>query len=49
MEHGVPIIQPEVARMLSVIIRIHKPEKVLEVGTAIGHSAITIAGVLGVV
>jgi len=47
MEHGVPIIQPEVARMLSVIIRIHKPEKVLEVGTAIGYSAITIAGVLG--
>jgi predicted O-methyltransferase YrrM len=36
----VPIIQPEVARMLVVVGNIIKPGRILEIGTAIGYSAI---------
>lgn len=39
-ENGVPIVQKEVAAFLGVICRIHKPKKVLEIGTAIGYSSI---------
>ncbi len=46
MYHHVPIIQPEVAKFLEVIIRISKPKNVLEVGAAIGYSAITICNAM---
>lgn len=36
----VPIIHKEVARFLEVMIKIKKPLKILELGTAIGYSAI---------
>lgn len=36
----VPIIQKEVARFLELMITIKKPKKTLELGTAIGYSAI---------
>ncbi len=36
----VPIIQKEVARFLELMITIKKPKKILELGTAIGYSAI---------
>lgn len=39
----VPIVEPETARFLSVMTEIKRPERVLEVGTAIGYSAILIA------
>ncbi len=44
MEHfaeanHVPIIHPEVAKLLEVLTKIHKPQTILEVGTAIGYSA----------
>lgn len=39
----VPIVQPEVAKMLEVLIKMHKPTKILEVGTAIGYSAMILA------
>ncbi len=39
----VPIIQKEVSSFLEVICKIHKPKKVLEVGCAIGYSAILMA------
>ena len=42
-EHGVPIIQKEVASFLQVLCRIHKPKTVLEIGTAIGYSSILMA------
>lgn len=42
-EHDVPIIEPESARFLTVMCRIKKPKKILEVGTAIGYSAILMA------
>ena len=37
-EHFVPIIQPEVAQYLKVLVNAHKPKSVLEIGTAIGYS-----------
>lgn len=42
-KESVPIVEPETARFLSVMTEIKRPERVLEVGTAIGYSAILIA------
>ena len=42
-KNDVPIIEPESARFLTVMCRIKKPKKILEVGTAIGYSAILMA------
>lgn len=39
-ENNVPIIQKEVANFLRLMITIKKPEKILELGTAIGYSSI---------
>ncbi len=39
-ENHVPIIQPEVSALMRVIGNVHKPKKLLEVGTAIGYSSI---------
>ncbi|MGF7185388.1 putative O-methyltransferase YrrM [Desulfitispora alkaliphila] len=38
-EH-IPIVEPEVAQLLRTLITMHKPKKVLEIGTAIGYSTI---------
>lgn len=38
--NNIPIIQKEVASFLEVMCLTHKPKKVLEIGTAIGYSAI---------
>lgn len=38
-EHHVPIIQPEVAQLMQTLILLHKPKRILEIGTAIGYSA----------
>ena len=43
-EPYIPIIQPEVAQFLKVFFSYSKPAKILEVGTAIGYSAIFFAG-----
>lgn len=42
----VPVIQPEVAALLTVLGRLVRPSRVLEVGTAIGYSSILLAGLL---
>lgn len=42
-ENHVPIIHPEVKRLLTVIIRSSGIKRILEVGTAIGYSAISFA------
>lgn len=42
-DNHVPIIQPEVGELLKVLLLTHKPKKILEVGTAIGYSAIMMA------
>ncbi|WP_036939779.1 O-methyltransferase [Pseudobacteroides cellulosolvens] len=45
-ENHVPIIQPEVAKLLLVTGKLLKPKRILEVGTAIGYSAIILSKVL---
>lgn len=39
----VPIIKHEMERFLSFIIKLHKPESVLEIGTAVGYSSIVMS------
>jgi len=39
----VPIVEREVAQLLKVLLKIKKPDRILEVGTAIGYSAIIMA------
>jgi len=43
----VPIVQPEVAQFLRVLLLIKKPGKILEVGTAIGYSSIVMGEFTG--
>lgn len=43
----VPIIHPEVAQLIKVLIKISKPKKILEIGTAIGYSALVMASAMG--
>lgn len=40
IENHVPIIEPEVAQFLRVLLKSKKPKDILEVGTAIGYSAL---------
>ena len=42
-ESRVPIIEPEVAQFMKVILRNNKPKNILEIGTAIGYSALIMA------
>ncbi|OPJ63629.1 O-methyltransferase [Clostridium oryzae] len=42
-ENGVPIVQKEVANFLELMIKIVKPKKILELGTAVGYSALVMA------
>lgn len=42
-EHSVPISQPETMKLLEVLIRFGSVERVLEIGCAIGYSAICMA------
>lgn len=39
----VPIISPESAALLKLLVKLHKPARILEAGTAIGYSAIVMA------
>lgn len=39
-EHSVPIVQPETAQLLTVLCAIVRPARILEIGCAIGYSAI---------
>jgi len=39
----IPIIQPESAQLVKVLCCISKPERILEIGTAIGYSSIILA------
>lgn len=38
--HQVPIVQPETAQLLSVLCAVKRPLRILEIGCAIGYSAI---------
>jgi len=46
-QQHVPIVHPEVARLLVVLGNIVKPRRILEIGTAIGYSAILFSTILG--
>ena len=46
LEHRVPIMEPEGIEALLQILRIHEPQSILEVGAAIGYSAIRMAEAL---
>lgn len=39
----IPIIEKEVAQLLKVLLKIIKPKNILEIGTAIGYSALVMA------
>lgn len=39
----VPIVMKDAARLLAFMVSLHRPEKILELGTAIGYSALVMA------
>lgn len=45
-EHFVPIVPPETAAFLKIQVRIKRPFRILEAGTAIGYSAAVMAGAM---
>lgn len=45
-EEGVPIITKDTEGFMSVLLTIHKPKKILEIGTAIGYSGIFFASLI---
>lgn len=45
-ENHVPIIEPEVAQLIKVLLKSNKPKNILEVGTAIGYSSLVMADAL---
>lgn len=47
LENQVPIIHKEVAELLKVVLNIHRPKKILEIGCAIGYSSIFFVDCLG--
>ncbi|WP_245579458.1 O-methyltransferase [Halonatronum saccharophilum] len=40
---GVPIIEPEVGNFLNLLVKIHQPQRILEVGAATGYSTLWLA------
>jgi predicted O-methyltransferase YrrM len=47
LENRVPIVQKETAKFLELMVTITRPKKILELGTAIGYSAILMNQTLG--
>ena len=45
-EHHIPIVEDTVANLLEMLIKLSKASNVLEIGTAIGYSAVAIAKAL---
>ena len=42
----IPVVDDDVARFLKLIIKISKPKKILEIGTSIGYSAVSMAQII---
>ena len=42
-ERGIPVIRPETAQFLRVIVKMKRPGRILEVGTAVGLSALVMS------
>lgn len=47
IKNNVPIIKTEVKQLLEVLLSIHKPNNILEIGTAVGYSAIIMSKYIG--
>ncbi len=43
VEYDIPIVEEETLKMLSLLLSMQKPARILEIGTAIGYSAIAFA------
>jgi predicted O-methyltransferase YrrM len=43
LERGFPIIEPEVGNLLNLLVKLHKPKRILEIGAAIGYSTLWLA------
>ena len=43
LKEFIPVIDDEVARLLQVLIQIKQPRNILEIGTSVGYSAISMA------
>lgn len=43
VKNSIPIVQPETAQFLEVLTHIKRPERILEIGCAIGYSAMLMA------
>jgi len=39
-EENIPVIEPELGNLLDILIKVHNPNKILELGTAIGYSTL---------
>lgn len=46
-EHRQPIADPEVAQLMRILVRIHRPRRLLEIGTNIGYSVVVLGRELG--
>lgn len=44
--HYVPIIRSEMKQFLEILLYLHKPKRILEIGTAIGYSSILMSDVV---
>ena len=45
-DNNIPIVEPEVASLLIILGKMIRPVRILEIGTAIGYSAILLSSVL---
>jgi len=43
IEQNIPIIRPETEAFLKLVIALHAPKRILEIGTAVGYSALVMA------
>ena len=46
VSRGVPVIRPDMKELLRLLLLMQKPERILEIGTAVGFSSLFMAGVL---
>ncbi len=46
VQNNVPVIRDDVSCLLRVLIKTHKPKRILEAGTAIGYSSIVMANAM---
>lgn len=43
IDHYSPIVDEDVSRMLGIMVRLARPQKILEIGTSIGYSTVSMA------